>query len=122
MWQGPRVLCIVVIGDANSDSDQVAFALSFRNDLLGGVGRHSWNCRKKLPLVGVRLEVRVNEHTVAQLAWRKLQGERNQIPEPSLGHRVLVGEKAIIGIETELMPALHGARENQASQFARGNR
>ena len=115
-------MCILVIGDANPDSDQVAFALSFRNDLLRGVGRHSSNRRKELPLVGVRVEVGVNEHTVARLARRKLQGERNQVPEPSLGHRVLVGEKAIVGIETELMPALHGSRENHASQFARGNR
>jgi hypothetical protein len=68
------------------------------------------------------VEVGVNEHTVARLAWRKLQGERNQIPEPSLGHRVLVGEKAIVGIETKLMPALHGSRKKHAPEFARGDR
>src|SRR5439155_25627743 len=68
-----------------------------------------------------RVKVRINEHTVARLAWSKLQGERDQVPEPSLGHRVLVGKKAIVGIQTELMPAFHGSRENRASQFPRGN-
>ena len=121
-WQCPWILCILVIGDAHPDPDQVAFALSFGDDLLRGVGRHSSNRRKELPLVGVRTEVGVNEYAVVRLARRKLQGERNQVPEPSFGHRVLVGEKAIIGIETELMPALHGSREEHASEFARGNR
>jgi len=115
-------LYILVIGDAQPDSDQIALSLSFGNDLLRSLGRHSSNRRKKLPLVGVWVEVGVNEHAVARLAWHKLQGERNQVPEPSLRHGVLVGEKAIVGIETELMPAFHGSRENQGSQFARGYR
>jgi hypothetical protein len=47
------------------------------------------------------MEAGINEHTVTRLARRKLQGERNQVPEPAFGHRVLVGEKPIVGIETE---------------------
>jgi hypothetical protein len=34
-------LCILIIGNAHPDSDQVAFAQSFRDDLLRGVDRHS---------------------------------------------------------------------------------
>jgi len=115
-------LYILVIGDAQPDSDQIALSLSFGNDLLRSLGRHSSNRRKKLPLVGVWVEVGVNEHAVARLAWHKLQGERNQVPDPSLGHGVLVWKKTIVGIEAKLMPAFHGSRENQASQFARGYR
>ena len=66
-------------------------------------------------------EVEVDEHAVARLARRKLEGERNQVPESSLGHCVLVGEKAIVGIETELVPPLHSSCEQHASEFARGN-
>ena len=68
------------------------------------------------------MEIGINEYAVARVARRKLQGECNQVPEPSLGHRVLVGEKAIIRIETDLMPTLHGPREQHASEFARGDR
>ena len=67
------------------------------------------------------MEIGINEYAVARVARRKLQGECNQVPERSLRHRVLVGEKAIVGIETELVPALHGSCEEYASEFARGN-
>lgn len=53
-------------------------------------------------------------------AWRKLQGESNQVSEPAFRHRVLVRKQAVIGIETELMPMFHGPRQNRASEFARG--
>ncbi len=48
---------ILVIRDADPDSDQVTFALGRRYDLLRGVGRHSLNCGEELPLVGVLVEV-----------------------------------------------------------------
>jgi hypothetical protein len=35
-------------------------------------------------LIGMRIEVGVDEHAVASLARRKLQGECNQVPERSL--------------------------------------
>ena len=111
----------LIVGDAPPNADQVAFALSFRDDLLRSLDRHSSDCREELPLIGMRIEVGVDEHAVARLARRKLQGECNQVPERSLRHRVLVGEKAIVGIETELVPALHGSCEEYASEFARGN-
>src|SRR5437870_10025339 len=68
------------------------------------------------------MKVGVNEDAVARLARRELQRESNQIPESSFGHRVLVGEKAIIGIKADLMPTLHSSREQQASKFARCDR
>ena len=42
---------------AHPNADQVAFALSFRNDLLRSTSRQSSDRRKELPLVGVRVEV-----------------------------------------------------------------
>jgi len=88
-WQGPRVLCSLIVHDAHPDSDQVAFALSLRNDLLRDVGRHSSNRREKLPLVGVRAEIGVNEHAVPPYAAQTAR----EVQSSSLGHRVLVGKK-----------------------------
>jgi hypothetical protein len=85
-----------VIRVAHSDRDQIAFALSGSHDLLRSLGLHSSNRREELPLIEVRAEVGINEHTVARLARRKLQGESNQVPKASLWHRVLVGEKTIV--------------------------
>jgi hypothetical protein len=65
-------LCILIIGDAHPDSDQVAFALSFRDDLLRSVDRHSSDPRKELPLVRVPAKVGINEYAVARVARRKL--------------------------------------------------
>jgi hypothetical protein len=47
-------------------SDQVTFALSLRYDLLRGLGQHASNRRQKLPLIGIRIEGRIDENTVAQ--------------------------------------------------------
>jgi len=58
--------------DAHSDSDQVAFALSFRDDLLRSVDGHSSDRRKELPLVRVRMEIGVNKYTGVLLARRSL--------------------------------------------------
>ena len=70
--QSPRVLCILIIGDAHPDANEVAFALSFRDDLRSGVDRHSSDRRKELPLVWIRAEVGVNEYAVVLLAGRPL--------------------------------------------------
>src|ERR1019366_10229931 len=93
MWQGPRVLCIVVIGDANPDSDQVAFALSFRNDLLRGVGRHSSNCRKKLPLVGYGWKSESMNTLLPNLRGANCKGSAIRFPSPPLGIVSWLGKK-----------------------------
>jgi hypothetical protein len=75
-----------------------------------------------MPLVQVWVEVSVDENTVSQLARCELQGESNQIAEPSLGHRVLVWKEAVVGIKSNLMPPLHCSGQEQASQFTSGDR
>ena len=61
------------------DANQVAFSLCSCDDLLGGVDRHAPDRRKKLPLVGVRLEVGIDEHAGARFARRELQRETGAI-------------------------------------------
>jgi hypothetical protein len=61
-------LRFLVIGDADPNSDQIAFALSARDDLLRGFCWQSSNRREELPLVGVRAEVEVNKHAIVRFA------------------------------------------------------
>ena len=65
--QSPRVLRFLIVSDAHPDANEVAFALSFSNDFLRGVDRHSSDRRKELPLVWIRAEVGVNEYAVVLL-------------------------------------------------------
>ena len=57
------------------DSDQVAFALSFCDDLLRGIGRHSSDRRKELPLVRISVEVGVNEYAVARVTGTRYSAD-----------------------------------------------
>ena len=67
----------------------------------------------------MRLEVFVQKNGVPLLPRLLLQGQRNQVPEPALGQRILVGKKPVIGAETNLGTILHRLGENVGSQFAR---
>jgi hypothetical protein len=62
----------LVVGDASPNADQVAFALSFRDDLRRSLDRHSSDRREELPLIWMRIEVGGDEHAIARLARRKL--------------------------------------------------
>jgi hypothetical protein len=93
------------------------FSLSFRNNLLRSIARHSSNHRQERPLVRVRIKISIDENTVAQFLRRELQRKSDQIAEPSFGHRVLVWKKTIIGIKADLMPPLHRSREEHASSL-----
>ena len=66
-------------------------------------------------------EISVDENTVSQLSGCKLQRQGYQVPKPSLGHGVLIGKEAVVGIKAELVPALHGSSQNYTSQLSRGD-
>ncbi len=63
---------ILILGNADANSDQIAVALGIGDDFFGGDVRHPRNCRKKLPLIGIWAEIRVDEDAVAGPAWCKL--------------------------------------------------
>ena len=58
---------------------------------------------------------------MAVLPGHPLKWKRDQIAEASLGKRVLVREEAVVGVETNLVSALHGLREESAGHFAGEN-
>jgi hypothetical protein len=47
-----------------------------------------------------------------------LQREGDQIAKTTFGHRVLVGEKAIIGIQSYLVAGFHRSSENYTAKFS----
>src|SRR2546428_11373889 len=62
--------------------------------------------REKCPLVNVRNEIAIEKYTVAALARLLLKRQRDQIAETSLRQSVLVREKTIVRVETEIGPSL----------------
>ena len=60
------------------------------------------------PLVGERAQVFVDEHRPARLPLLPLQGEGDEVAEPSFGKLVLVREEAIVGIH----PPRRGSRSH----------
>jgi len=84
---------LLIVGDAPPNADKIAFALGFRDDLLRSLDRHSSDCREELPLIGMRIEVGVDEHAVARLARRKLQGSAIRFPNAPLGIVSWLGKK-----------------------------
>ena len=67
----------------------------------------------------MRGEGLINENAVADFARDFLQRQRDQIAEAALGQGVLVGEKPVVGGESEFGPLFHGFREDEAAEFSR---
>jgi len=47
-----------------------------------------------------------------------LEWQGNQITEPTLGHRILIGKQTIVGVETNLMPLFDGSGQQNTTKFA----
>jgi hypothetical protein len=60
------------------------------------------NRGEKHPLVGVGIEIVVEEQAVAPFTRLFLQGQRDQVAESALGQRVLVGKEAVVRIEPDV--------------------
>lgn len=64
-------------------------------------------------------EVVIHEDAVAQVTRSPLQGQRDQVREAALWHRVLVREEAIVRVQTDVRSALHGLGEQVGTEPAR---
>src|SRR5436305_1428587 len=80
--------------------------------------RHSSDAGKKSPLVTIRIEINIQEYTVAVGARHVLQRQGDEVSKAALGHGVLARKETVIRIETELMPSLHRARQNRRAKFS----
>ncbi|MCY4377090.1 MAG: hypothetical protein OXC31_25310 [Spirochaetaceae bacterium] len=68
------------------------------------------------PLVGMRLEVVVQEHAVAGLARRVLQRQRDEVAEPAGRHGVLTGKQAVVGLESDVRVPFHRLGEEPGAE------
>ena len=71
----------------------------FGDCFLNLFGRYILNGSKIFPLIGIGDKVFVNKNAVPGLAGASLQRQSNQIPKSADRHRILVGEKTVIGFE-----------------------
>lgn len=70
-------------------------------------------------MIGVRIQIVIEEHAVAALTRLLLQGQRDQVAESTLGQRVLIRKEAVVRIEADVGPALHRFRKNQRAELSR---
>lgn len=70
----------------------VRVARCSQNGGLVVVRRHRQDGGQERPLISVRPQVSIDEHTESLLARCFLQWQRDQIAETAFGHRILIGE------------------------------
>jgi hypothetical protein len=71
------------------------------------------------PLVSARGKVVVQENRIAPLTWPVLEGKRDEIPEASARHRVLVREETVVGGHAELVVPGHAFCDEIAAHLSR---
>lgn len=91
----PRVLP-VLFGNKGY-VEWVCAARGAQNGLFNRVSRRGLDRGQIGPLIRVGPEVFVDKNAVTLLAWRRLQGERDQVAEAALGCRILIGKEPVIG-------------------------
>src|SRR5829696_3347625 len=72
--------------------------------------------REICPLVSPRGKVVIEEHAVVLVPWSFLQWQGDQVPEPSLRHRVLTWKEAVVRIQTNIRSPLHRFGEDMRSE------
>ena len=102
---------------ANPDEVSLPFGLSNQTLDFPQPQPHPPDTRQQGPLVIEWLELGIQEHAVAVTARHRLEREGDQIAEAALGHRVLARKEAVVGIESQVMPMLHGAGQDGRTEF-----
>lgn len=72
----------------------------------------------------MRLEVVVEENSVAPLSRHFLQWQRDQIAKAALSERILIRKEAVVGIEPDARPSIHRLGQQMRAELAcqRGDR
>ena len=70
--------------------------------------------KRIFPLVVIGPEFVVHKHTIAYRARLVLERKGNKVAETTGRHRVLTGEKQIIGIKTDIRVSVHRRRHGSA--------
>ena len=110
----PRFLEILIINEGHVQ--RMHAACSAQDGRFNVVRRHRLDRIQESPLIGITAQGCIHEHTATVLTRFLLQGQSNQVAEAALGHRVLVGEKSVIGFELELSGSSAGMADNSGAQ------
>ena len=86
---------------------------------LDFLARHAAQRGEKRPLVRVWRCALIEKEAVAVLARFPLQRQGDQIAQSAFRERILAGEEAVIGVQADLRPALHGLRQQEGAHLAR---
>ena len=116
---------LVLIHDRQSYAEYATAPARFLGHVADLDRRHAPDRGQEPPLVGMRLEVVVQEHAVARLAWRVLQRQRDEVAEPAGRHGVLAGKQAVVGLEPDVRVPFHRLGEEPSAETPsrrRGNR
>ena len=62
------------------------------------------------------MQFRINENAAAVLARRLLQRQGDQVAEAALGHRVLIGKQAVVGLQLQLPGSRAGVADDGRAQ------
>ena len=111
----PRLFVAIVLW-WQTHAEDAATSLSFPDDAFDVRPANLAHAREKRPLVCVGNEVVIEEHAVVLLAWSLLQRQGDQVPEPSLRHRVLIRKETVVRIQADVRPPLHRLGKDVRSQ------
>ena len=67
----------------------------------------------------MRIEFIIEKLRVATRSHLLLEGQRDQVSEPALGQRILVGKQTVVRMKPDLRTPLHRFRKNMRTEFAR---
>ena len=120
--QRPRVFRLFIVRDTAPNTDDVSAAFGLAHHVFDFGKYHPPNAGQQPPLFRVRIEIGIEKYAVAVATRHVLQRQRDEIAKAAFGHRVLTRKEAVVGIETKLMPLLHGPGENGRAEFSRETR
>ena len=110
----PRFIFVVLWRQPHAKNTTASFG--FLDDPLDLRAADSADGREKRPLVGPGNEVAIEKDTVVLPTRSLLQRQGDQVAEPSLRHRVLIGKETIVGIQSNVGPRVHRLRKDVRSK------
>jgi hypothetical protein len=81
--------------------------------------RHQADGSQKCPLIGMRLELVIDEQAESLFSRFLLERQRNQVAEAALGQRVLVGEQPVVRFEFQLPDSGASMADDGGTEAAR---
>ena len=82
------------------------------------VRRHWQDGGRERPLIPARSQVSIDEHATSVFTRMLLQWQRDQVAKTAFGHRILIGEQAVVGFELQLAIAGESVADDGRAESA----